>query len=99
VGRAAPYKWWKTLRLAVLTTRPEILGQLTLAGMDPYTLSLSQWVSATYVLVTRNSDAKDRFKTDVAFDDPPPGIVDDEWMSEDDFNAMVASTRMVPDRK
>lgn len=97
--QAAPYKWWKTLRLAVLTTRPTVLGQLTLAGLDPYTLTLSQWVCAAYAMVTRNSDVKDRFKTDVAFDDPPPGIVDDDWMSDADFNAMVASTRMVPDRK
>ncbi len=96
IGQAAPYKWWKTVRLLSLSTRDDIVGHLTLEGVNPRVLTVGQWAAAVYVLVTRNTDGSERFKTDVAFDDPPPGIVDDQWMDESDFNAMVANARAMP---
>jgi hypothetical protein len=93
---AVPYRWWKTVRLLSLSTRDDIVGHLVLAGADPRSLTVAQWCMTVYTLVTRNCDAKERFKTDVAFDDPPPGVVDDQWMSDDDFSAMVAQARAMP---
>lgn len=96
IGQAVPYRWWKTVRLLALSTRDDIAGHLTLSGVDPRSVTVAQWCMAVYVLITRNADGKEKFKVDAAFDDPPPGIVDDEWMSDDDFNAMVASARAMP---
>ena len=99
IGQAVPYRWWKTVRLLALSTRDDIAGHLTLEGVDPRRLTVAQWCAAVYVLVTRNADGKERFKVDVAFDDPPAGVVDNDWMNEEDFNAMVAQARSVPGQK
>lgn len=94
--QAVPYRWWKTVRLLSLSTRDDIAGHLTLSGLDPRDLTVAQWAMAVYVLVTRNSDTKERFKIDVEFDAPPPGVADNDWISDDDFNAMVAQARAMP---
>ena len=96
LGQATPYKWWKSVRLMSLSCRDYIAGHLTLAGLDPRDLTVAQWCASVYTLITRNADDKTKFKTDVVFDDPPPGVVDDDWMSPDDFNAMVAAARAMP---
>ena len=96
LGKAVPFTWWKTVRLLALSTRPDIAGHLTLAGLDPRDLTAAQWAMAVYVLVTRNAESKERFKIDVEFDAPPPGVVEHDWISDDDFNAMVASARAMP---
>lgn len=93
---AVPFRWWKTVRLLALSTRPDIAGHLTLAGLNPCGLTVAQWTMAVYALVTRNADSKDKFKADAEFDNPPPGVVNDDWISDDDFNAMVAQARAMP---
>ena len=95
---AAPYKWWKTARLLALSSRADIAGHLTLAGLDPWRLTVAQWVTAVYASLTKGADAKARFKFDAPLDDPPPGVVG-EWMAEDDFAAMVAAARNAPGQK
>lgn len=97
--QAVPYRWWKTVRLLSLSTRDDIAGHLTLAGLDPRDLTVAQWCAAVYVLVTRNADTKEKFKTDAEFDAPPPGVVDDQWISDDEFNAMVESARAMPGQR
>lgn len=99
LGAASPYKWWKTARLLALSAREDIAGHLTLAGLDPWRLTAAQWVTAVYALCTKGADAKARFKFDAPLDDPPAGVVDDAWMSEDDFAAMVAQARNMPGQK
>lgn len=99
LGAASPYKWWKTARLLALSSRDDIAGHLTLAGLDPWNLTVAQWVTAVYALCTKGADAKARFKFDAPLDDPPAGIVDDQWMSEDNFAAMVAAARSAPGQK
>lgn len=94
--QATPYRWWKTVRLLSLSTRDDIAGHLTLAGIDPRSLTVAQWATAVYTLVTRNCDTKEKFKVDVEFDAPPPGVVENDWISDEDFNAMVASARAMP---
>lgn len=97
--RVVPYRWWKTVRLLGLSTRDDIVGHLTLSGLDPRDLTVAQWCAAVYTLVTRNADTKERFKVDVEFDAPPPGIVENDWISDDEFKAMVESARAMPGQK
>lgn len=96
---ASPYKWWKTARLLALSSRDDIAGHLTLAGLDPWNLTVAQWVTAVYALLTKGADAKGKFKIDAPLDDPPAGVVDDEWMSDEAFAAMVAQARNSPGQK
>lgn len=99
IGQAVPYPWWKTVRLLALSTRDDIAGHLTLEGVDPRRLTVAQWCAAVYVLVTRNGDEKERFKVNVAFDDPPAGVVEDAVASQADFDEMVAQSRALPGQK
>lgn len=96
LGVAAPFTWWKTVRLLSTAGRDDLAGHLVLSGVDPWQRSTAEVVCAVYTLLTKNSDASGRFKIDAQIDDPPPGIVDDQWMSEDDFAAMVAAARNSP---
>lgn len=99
IGQAVPYRWWKTVRLLALSTRDDIAGHLTLEGVDPRRLTVAQWCAAVYVLVTRSADGKDKFKVDVAFDDPPPGVAENAVASQADFDEMVAQSRALPGQK
>lgn len=99
LGQAVPYKWWKTVRLLSISNRDDIAGHMVLSGVDPRELTVAQWCMAVYVLLTRNADTKDQFKTDVALDDPPPGVSDDDWMDESDFHDMVSQARAMPGQK
>lgn len=93
---ASPFKWWKTARLLAAAGRPDFVGLLLTHGVDPWNRSAAEVACVVYSLLTRNTDAKGKFKIDAQVDDPPPGIVDDEWMSESDFAAMVAQARNAP---
>jgi hypothetical protein len=98
MGQAAPYRWWKTARLLALSTRDDIAGHLTLEGLDPHSLTVAQWCAAVYVLVTRTGDRQEKFKTDVVFDDPPPGVTDNA-MDDDEFKALIEQARNAPGQK
>jgi hypothetical protein len=99
LGDVSPYKWWKTARLLALSSRDDIAGHLTLSGLSPWNLTVAQWVTAVYALLTKGADVKAKFKIDAPLDDPPAGIVDDEWMSDAAFAAMVAQARNAPGQK
>lgn len=71
-------KWWEGLRLLATSVSPEVLGHLTLAGVDPWKVSLGQWCAATYTLCVRDADAKGRLKFDFSLSIPPEGF-EDEW--------------------
>ena len=96
---AAPYKWWKTAKLLSSAGRDDLAGHLLLSGVDPWRHSVAEISCAVYALLTKGTDRSSRFKIDAEIDDPPPGIVDDDWMSEDDFEAMVADARNSPGQK
>lgn len=98
LAEVSPYKWWKTARLLALSSRDDIAGHLTLAGVNPWDCTVAQWVTAVYALLTKGADAKGKFKIDAPLDDPPAGIIDDTWLSDEDFAAMVAAARTAPGR-
>lgn len=86
------YRWWMALKLAVSSASGAVLGELTLSGVDPARVSLSQWCAATYRVLTRNADQKDKLKIDFELELPPPGY-EESWDDGNDYEAMVALAR------
>jgi hypothetical protein len=70
--------WWEGARLLATSGSPDILGRLTLAGVDPWRVSVGQWCAATYALCTQNADDKGRLRFDFSLSIPPQGF-EDEW--------------------
>ncbi len=95
---ATGYKWWEAFRLMTVSVRPDVLGRTVLAGMDPWFLTPGQWCSGVYALFTKDMGKDDLFKFDAMLGDPPEGVDDDEWATED-FDAMVAAARAMPGQK
>lgn len=89
------YRWWVTARLLMVSSKPDVLGRTVLAGMDPWTLTVAQWVAAVYVLLTKNADEKGKFKFDAQLEATPAGVEDDDW-GDESFDAMVAQARQMP---
>src|SRR6478609_563710 len=90
LAEATPYSWWKAARLLTTAGTDVMVGNLALAGVDPWSVSASQLACTVYVLMTRNLDVSKKFQMDAELDNPPAGVVDDSWMSDQDFNALVA---------
>lgn len=70
--------WWEGMRLLTLSTQPETLGHLTLAGVDPWNRSAFEWCAAVYALHTRHADEKARAKFDFHLSIPPRGY-EKQW--------------------
>ena len=83
-------KWWESGRLLATSGAPDVLGRLTLAGIDPWRVSLGQWCAATYVVCTEHADQKGRLKFDFSLAVPPPGF-EDEWDDGADDEAEIAA--------
>jgi len=81
--------WWETLRLAGLGAG-DLLGEMTLRGVDPWSVSLGQWCSAVYAACTRNAKLEDVLKFDAQLGFPPPGY-EDEWDDGVDLDATEAA--------
>jgi hypothetical protein len=88
-------RWWQAARILLTGEAPDFLGRATLAGMDPWNLTVGQWCSGLYALLTQNLDEPGRFKVDAQLSMPPAGVDDDDW-ADDDFDQMVASARNMP---
>lgn len=82
------WKWWEAGRLIATSLGREILGRLTLAGLDPHQRSLGEWCAATYALCTKGQDEKGRIRFDFHLSLPPPGY-HDEWDDEGDDPAAI----------
>ena len=78
-------RWWEGRRLLGWSVQPDVLGQLTLAGVDPWQRSAYEWCAATYALYTRNADETERMRFDFQLSLPPKGYEDD-WGSNDGDN-------------
>lgn len=86
--------WWETARLAGLGAG-DLLGELTLRGVDPWNVSLGQWCSAVYAACTREAKLEDRLRFDAQLGFPPPGF-EDEWDDGVDLEATEAAMAGVP---
>lgn len=74
-------RWWEGWRLLSMSTQPEALGHLTLAGVDPWQRSAYEWCAATYALYTRHADEQGRLKFDLQLSIPPRGY-EDQWLTD-----------------
>jgi hypothetical protein len=92
--QACPYKWWESYRLLLTSTSRDTVGRMALAGLDPAKMSVGVWCCATYAILTKGADQKERFKFDGQLSIPPEGIEDD-W-EDDSFNTMVQQARTMP---
>lgn len=93
---AAPaWSWWETYRLLHVSADKLIAGRLALAGMDPWSLTVAQWVSGVYVVIQEDQDQKDQFRFDASLSAAPEGVEDDDW-GDMSFDQMVASARSTP---
>lgn len=64
VSEAAGRDWWVALRLAGSADQEDgnVLGELTLAGIDPERIPFARWCAAVYALLVRNLDDKELMK-------------------------------------
>lgn len=89
-------EWWAAVRLAVVSCDRTVAGHLALAGVDPGSVSLAQWLAAVYTLHTRNSKPEDEFKFTAALVTPPPGH-ESEWDDDgEDFHMMMNAAASLP---
>lgn len=88
-------RWWITLKLAYSSVGDSVLGELTLSGVDPELVSIGQWCSAVYRILTRNCDDKEKLKVDFELELPPPGYEEawDDGTDWSDFNVAVEMAR------
>jgi hypothetical protein len=92
IERHTGMRWWVALKLVGGAADKGLLGELTLSGVDPSRVTFGQWCAATYRILTRNADAKERIKIDFDLDVPPPGY-EDAWDDGNDFDALVTRAR------
>jgi hypothetical protein len=86
--------WWETVRLASLGAT-DLLGELTLRGVDPWNVSIGQWCSAVYTACTRHADMTGRMRFDAQLSFPPAGY-EDEWDDGVDPDATEAAMAGIP---
>lgn len=91
-------RWWEAVRLLQASVRPDVLGRTVLAGMDPWSLTPGQWCAGVYTIFTDGLDKDGLFKFDAMLGDPPEGVDEDDWVTED-FDAMVAAARAMPGQR
>ena len=91
LSAATGRRWWEASKLMASAASPETLGRLTLAGVDPWSRSIGEWVAAVYALYVKGADAKQRLRTDFEISIPPQGYEDawDDDGSGDDPNAVA----------
>lgn len=99
LGDATGRKWFEAGRLIKTSLGSEALGRLTLAGADPWSLSIGQWCAATYALCVKGLDEKARLRLDFSLAVPPVGF-EDEWDDGggDDPAAVMAAIQGITGR-
>lgn len=88
-------RWWEGVRLALAGADPDVMGELILAGLDPWQRTIGEWSAAVYSLAVRNLDAIEREKFRMRLSFPPAGFAH-QWNDGEDFDAMVAGMRDMP---
>lgn len=95
ISRASGFRWWEAVTLVGMADgSPNVMGELTLSGVDPESIPFGRWCAAVYTLATRNLDEKERTKWLARFNAPPPGEEEsDEGMA---FTDMVRGLQGIP---
>lgn len=75
VGVASGVPWWAAVRLVQSAlSMPDVIGEMTIDGVDSTTVSLGGFVFAAYRVFTRDADKKQRDKIDREIMATPPGL-------------------------
>lgn len=83
-------KWWEVARLLNTSMDQETLGRLVMAGADPWSRSVGEWVAAVYALCLKGQDEKGRLRFEFRLSIPPAGY-EDEWDDVGDDPAVAAA--------
>lgn len=75
--------WWSAVRLIAATGYPDVLGELTLSGVDFTTAPIGVVVAATHRVFTRNMDKAARAKFDAELSRLPAGAAAADVYDED----------------
>lgn len=100
IGEAAGRPYWEAERLigSVFndTDRGRVLGEMTLAGVDPERITLAAFCSAVWSLLIRNADSTQRLTMEAELSIPPDDAEAEDFGPEEDFAAMTQRMRAMP---
>lgn len=96
IGQASGTDWWVALRLAGAADHRDgnVLGELTLHGVDPASMPLGRWCAAAYSLMVRNMGESDliKFQAKLFLVPSLPGLeIEEATMDDSQVMAMLAS--------
>lgn len=75
IGSASGMAWWSAIKLAcAVTGNSEMAGELALQGIDASRVSIGALLQATYRLLVREADKKQRRKIDADLKRPPDDV-------------------------
>lgn len=93
ITAASGFRWWEAMRLVGMADgNQQVIGELTLRGVDPDTIPFGRWCAALYALAVRGMDEKERQKWLAKFTMPPPEAMD-EAAETDGFQDMIKGFR------
>lgn len=93
ITRASGFRWWEAMRLVGMADgNQQVVGELTLRGVDPDVIPFGRWCAALYALAIRGMDEKERQKFLAKFTMPPPEAMD-EAAEGDGFQDMIKGFR------
>lgn len=75
VSTATGMPWWSAARLVLAVHEsPDLTGELVICNVDAEVVSIGAFVQATYRILVREADKKQRAKIDAELQRPPAGI-------------------------
>lgn len=93
IAAASGFRWWEAMRLVGMADgNQQVVGELTLRGVDPDVIPFGRWCAALYALAIRGMDEKERQKFLAKFTMPPPEAMD-EAAETDGFQDMIKGFR------
>lgn len=100
IGEAAGRPYWEAERLINSASndadRGRVLGELTLAGVDPERITLAAFCSAVWSLLIRNADSTQRLQMEAELSIPPENAEAEDFGPEEDFAQMAQRMRSMP---
>lgn len=96
-SEASGMKWWEALRLVGMADSSDVMGSLTLKGVDPAAIPFGRWCSAVFALAISGLEEKERAKWESKLSFPPPlAEAMEEAAESGSFEDMVKGFRGMP---
>jgi hypothetical protein len=98
ITEASGFRWWEAFKLVgLVNNNPIVMGEMTLAGIDPEAIPFGRWCTAVYAFCLRNHDEKEQQKWLAKFSFPPPlAEAMEEAAETGSFEDMVRGFRGMP---